>query len=1124
MSKRKAIAILAIIAMVLTLMPAAMFGATNVDRLAGANRIETALKICDAGWKSADTVILAAADEANLVDALAAGPLAAQENAPILVTYKNSLNADVKAKIAALGAKKVIVVGAVSDSVVEELKAIAGVTVEKISGKNRIETANLINAKLKNVAGTFVVGYLGLPDALSVASYAAANNFAIAIAKADGTVNEDSLLGETTYIVGGTARVADIDGATRFAGSDRLATNAAVAEGLEFDFGKVYVANGRTLVDALAVAPLAAKTDSFVLLVEANKGKAVEGMTASTQIIAVGGTAAVPQKVLDNLFGEDDGEFTIKSVKAPNLIQLKLELSNTDYDKDELTDVTNYELEAIAKDQKDVNNIEVAKASVKDTTLTLTLEEPVKNETTGTLTIDKVITGEELIFDDIRFSDHDIPTIEEVKVIGKDTVKFVFSEPINIDEDADVEEFDFAQGDSSFSTKSVKSIKDGLEANVVVFDNFDEGKLTVKVGNGLEDYAGFNIIPKTFEIEVVEDTDAPEVIGYKDAKRDQVTLIFNEDIERLSNDVEDFYHTNSSNHVVQIDSSDDNDVVINGNEMTLHFDGPDNKLPEGTAYVYVKAGAVSDLWDNENNTIKTKVEIDVDNTKPTISKVEWKDNNIVVSYSEGMDGNAEDIDNYTLVDPDGDEVTLVDATFVANSNDKKVALELRNSDPASGTYELTVQKVEDKAGNAITKTTVEVKISDTKALTFDGLTPYYEKYGSERYRIYIEFGEELATSGKYSVLDLDKYEVSADGGENFDNLGALVADDDVYARVDVVDSGKTVRITTDYKFAVNAASGNFIDNMNYIQIVGRVADIAGNYTSAAASKPLEIVEKAPITIDTVSAKSATTLEVVFEGGYLTSYDPADFLVWEDDGDGIYEEGSEELLAVKSVAKGSDPDKAIITLTDKAGNRLPADPTAYVLGTKATTKSKNAAGRLLESGVGLSSDPSHTTIKTQGVRVTDKIAPSILTLDDQNKKDYYKPQDPGNGSSDKVPAVWGTVDKTVTTNPVSVIYIQFNETLRKITSGPGSDVGFTVTVDGKKVTSGVDVETINGEFGPATGENSNSIIKITITGKAIAIGDKVEIGSGVIRDVASPAANASGTITAIVQYPVEDVTP
>ncbi|NLO98661.1 MAG: hypothetical protein GX091_11465, partial [Peptococcaceae bacterium] len=119
----------------------------------------------------------------------------------------------------------------------------------------------------------------------------------------------------------------------------------------------------------------------------------------------------------------------------------------------------------------------------------MTLKEPVKNETTGKLTVDKVVTGKELVFDNIKFSDHEIPTIEDVRVIGKDTVKFVFSEPINIVAGSE-EEFDFEQDGSSYSVKEVKKIKDGLEANVVVFDNFKEGDLTVKVGNGLEDYAG----------------------------------------------------------------------------------------------------------------------------------------------------------------------------------------------------------------------------------------------------------------------------------------------------------------------------------------------------------------------------------------------------------------------------------------------------------------------------------------------------------------------------------------------------------------------------------------------------------------------------------------------------------
>jgi len=139
LNKKKAIAVIAIIAMVFTMMPVALFAAdTESTRLAGASRVETALKVCDAGWQSAETVILAPSDQENLVDALAAAPLAGQEEAPILVTPKGSLDPSVKAKISSLGAKKVYVIGAISDKVKNEVAALSGITVIKLAGSNRI--------------------------------------------------------------------------------------------------------------------------------------------------------------------------------------------------------------------------------------------------------------------------------------------------------------------------------------------------------------------------------------------------------------------------------------------------------------------------------------------------------------------------------------------------------------------------------------------------------------------------------------------------------------------------------------------------------------------------------------------------------------------------------------------------------------------------------------------------------------------------------------------------------------------------------------------------------------------------------------------------------------------------
>jgi putative cell wall-binding protein len=302
MSKTKKIAILAIIAMVLTMLPVSLFAATADDtRLAGADRIGTALEIASAGWSSADTVVLAPADQANLVDALAAAPLAGQEIAPILLTFKGSLDAGVKARIAALGANKVYVIGAISDAVKNEVDAIDGVAVEKLAGADRWATADAINAKLVDPAGTFVVGYNAIPDALSVASFAAANNYAIVLANADGSVDASKIVGDKTYLVGGTAVLKDYNGATRLGGADRYATNKAVFEGLSFGVSKVYVANGITCVDALAVAPLAAKTNAFVALASATDiaaaGVVNAKLAADSQVIAVGGTSAVSDAV-----------------------------------------------------------------------------------------------------------------------------------------------------------------------------------------------------------------------------------------------------------------------------------------------------------------------------------------------------------------------------------------------------------------------------------------------------------------------------------------------------------------------------------------------------------------------------------------------------------------------------------------------------------------------------------------------------------------------------------------------------------------------------------------------------------------------------------------------------------
>ena len=272
---KKSLASLAITGVLLTMAPLNAFADTGVTtaRLFGSDRIGTAVAVADAGWTTADTAILAPSADANLVDALAAAPLAGK-TAPILLTDNNTLTAATKAELVKLGVKNVYVVGAISQTVVDQVNAMSGVTATVLKGADRIGTAAAISAKLTAPAGSFVVGYGALADALSVASYAAANNYSILVANPDGTLpaSEAAYKGSNMYIIGGPTLVADIPGATRLFGADRFATNQAVLNALTYKYDHVYVANGTDahLVDSLVASSLAAESDAPIVLTDTN--------------------------------------------------------------------------------------------------------------------------------------------------------------------------------------------------------------------------------------------------------------------------------------------------------------------------------------------------------------------------------------------------------------------------------------------------------------------------------------------------------------------------------------------------------------------------------------------------------------------------------------------------------------------------------------------------------------------------------------------------------------------------------------------------------------------------------------------------------------------------------------
>ena len=264
---------------------------TSSEEIIGKNRTETAVKISQDGWKSAETVILV--NDSAIPDALTATPLAYAKNAPILLTGKDGLSKETADEIKRLGAKDVIMIGgdAVLTSKVEEgLKALK-LKVDRIKGSTREETALAIAKRLdgiKDVSEIAVVnGVTGLADAVSVAAAAAEKGMPILLAnpKSGLTLVEKFIKDESiksSFIIGGDKAVSNeivknLPGKQRIEGANRNETNAKVIEKFYSDreLDNLYMAkdgmeNSGHLIDALAVGALDKKMEHQYLLLLKN--------------------------------------------------------------------------------------------------------------------------------------------------------------------------------------------------------------------------------------------------------------------------------------------------------------------------------------------------------------------------------------------------------------------------------------------------------------------------------------------------------------------------------------------------------------------------------------------------------------------------------------------------------------------------------------------------------------------------------------------------------------------------------------------------------------------------------------------------------------------------------------
>jgi putative cell wall-binding protein len=253
----------------------------DVNRLSGSDRYETAVEIAEDGWGTIATEIILTTGQ-NFPDALAAGPLAYQLDAPILLTTKNQLPTSVINYISKSDVTKVTIIGGtdvVSSSVQDYLDKNLGLDVVRIAGKDRFDTAAQIADRLENYYGestAYVVNGRNFPDALSIAPVAADQGAPILLVESNSipTATANKLKNyEEKFVIGGKAVVSDsiVNNlkATRISGEDRYETSFEVAEyffNTELDSHSAYIATSTNFADALTGSVSAAYMGAPLLL------------------------------------------------------------------------------------------------------------------------------------------------------------------------------------------------------------------------------------------------------------------------------------------------------------------------------------------------------------------------------------------------------------------------------------------------------------------------------------------------------------------------------------------------------------------------------------------------------------------------------------------------------------------------------------------------------------------------------------------------------------------------------------------------------------------------------------------------------------------------------------------
>lgn len=265
-------------------LPAGADDTPEVTRLAGQDRFATARAVAAATHPDgADTVYVATGT--RFPDALASGPAATADGAPVLLVARDVLPAATADALDDLAPTSVVLLGgpaAISEGVAQAIADRTGATLDRVAGSTRFETAAALADRFDpGVPVAYIANGATFPDALAGGAAGGATGGPVLLVQRDSVPDAtaealERLAPESIAVLGGTGAVGATVAETlaeltatavdRLGGADRFGTAVAVSTATFPSADTVYLARGTDFPDALAGGPAAGAQGAPVLL------------------------------------------------------------------------------------------------------------------------------------------------------------------------------------------------------------------------------------------------------------------------------------------------------------------------------------------------------------------------------------------------------------------------------------------------------------------------------------------------------------------------------------------------------------------------------------------------------------------------------------------------------------------------------------------------------------------------------------------------------------------------------------------------------------------------------------------------------------------------------------------